>query len=242
MANGGAAPGGEATSGPVTLAANRGRTREKDDIRMVDLLYSIPPLVIYLVVGLVVGVESVGVPLPGEIVLISASVGASTGLADPVALGVVAAVGAIIGDSVGYAIGKRYGSALLDKLGRKFPKHFGPNRIARAERLFGRYGAWAVLFGRFVALLRILAGPLSGVLGMSYPKFLAANASGGIIWAGTITAVAYVFGLVAEKWFKQVSWFALAASVLVGVGAWLFVRRRRARRRQRSAAAEKIDA
>lgn len=209
---------------------------------MVHLLYSIPPLVIYLVVGLVVGVESVGVPLPGEIVLISASVGASTGLADPVALGVVAAAGAILGDSIGYAIGRRYGSALLDKLSRKFPRHFGPQRISRAERLFDRYGAWAVLFGRFVALLRILAGPLSGVLGMSYPKFLAANASGGVLWASTITAVAYVFGLVAEKWFKQASWLALAASVLVVAGAWLFWRRRRARRRQAAAAVEKIDA
>lgn len=207
---------------------------------MVELLHSIPPLVIYLVVGLVIGVESVGVPLPGEIVLISASVGASTGLADPVLLGVAAAAGAIVGDSVGYAVGKRYGTALLGRLGRRFPKHFGPEQIARAERSFERWGAWAVLFGRFVALLRILAGPLSGVLGMSYPKFLAANASGGVLWAGTITTVAYLFGIVAEKWFKQVSWAALIASALVAVGAWLYVRRRRARRQEPDQ--EKVDA
>lgn len=208
---------------------------------MVELLHSIPPLVIYLVVGLVIGVESVGVPLPGEIVLISASVGATTGLADPVLLGVVAASGAIIGDSVGYAVGKRYGTTLLDKLGRKFPKHFGAEQIARAERSFERWGAWAVLFGRFVAVLRILAGPLSGVLGMSYPKFLAANASGGVLWAGTITAVAYTFGIVAEKWFQGVSWVALGATALAVVGAWIYLRRRRTRRRQQQLAPERVD-
>lgn len=232
-----------ASSGHGTLAANRSAAadREKDDIRMLQLLGSIPPLVIYVAVGLVVGVESVGVPLPGEIVLISASVGASTGLADPLALGAVAAGGAIIGDSVGYAIGKRYGTSLLDWLGRKAPKHFGPKRLARAERAFDRWGAWAVLFGRFVALLRILAGPLSGVLGMPYGKFLAANATGGLLWAGTITSVAYVFGLVAEKWFRQVSWVALAAVVVLAAGGWIYLRRRRANR-AKEAEPEKVDA
>lgn len=207
---------------------------------MLQLLESIPPLVIYLVVGVVIGVESVGVPLPGEIVLISASVGASQGMVNPVALGAVAAIGAIIGDSIGYAIGKRYGTSLLDWLGRKAPKHFGPERIASAERSFSRWGAWAVFGGRFVALLRILAGPLSGVLGMPYRKFLTANATGGIVWAGTITTVAYLFGIVAEHWFHQVSWLGLAGVAILAVGAWLWfwVRRRRAH----ATTEEKIDA
>ncbi len=198
---------------------------------MIEWLESIPPLVIYVVVGLIVGLESVGIPLPGEIMLVSASVAASQGIVNPWILGSIAALGAVVGDSVGYAVGKRYGASLLAKLGRKAPKHFGPERIARAERAFERWGAWAVFGGRFVALLRILAGPLSGVLGMSYGKFLVANATGGVVWAGSISAVAYVFGLVAEQWIRQFSWFALGvAAVIGGVAAVVLLRRRAAHR------------
>lgn len=193
---------------------------------MFEWLQTIPPVVIYLTVGLIIGFESVGIPLPGEITLVSAAVAASQNLANPIVLFIVAASGAIIGDSVGYAVGKRYGRSLLGWLGRKAPKHFGPQQIAEAERVFERRGAWAVFGGRFVALLRILAGPLAGILGMSYPKFLIANAAGGIAWAGTITTVAYVFGLVAEPWIRGASWLGLFIAVAIGVGMVLYVRRR----------------
>ena len=64
---------------------------------------------------------------------------------------------------------------------------------------------WAVFFGRFVALLRIFAGPLAGVLHMPYWKFLIANVLGGVIWAGGTTAVIYYVGVVAEAWLKRFS-------------------------------------
>ncbi len=208
---------------------------------MIEWLQSIPPLVIYVVVGSIVGLESVGIPLPGEIMLVSASVAASQGIVDPWILGSIAALGAVVGDSVGYAVGKRYGTSLLVKLGRKAPKHFGPERVARAEKAFDRWGAWAVFGGRFVALLRILAGPLSGVLGMSYGKFLVANATGGVVWAGSITAVAYVFGLVAEQWIRQFSWFALAVAAVIGIVAAIVLARRRAARRASPAPEEKTE-
>ncbi|MEI6254215.1 MAG: DedA family protein, partial [Mycobacteriaceae bacterium] len=76
---------------------------------------------------------------------------------------------------------------------------------------------WAVFFGRFIALLRILAGPLAGALRMRYPHFLAANASGAICWAGGTTAVVYFLGLAAEKWLSRFSWVALVLAVLLGV-------------------------
>lgn len=68
---------------------------------MIEWLQSIPPLVIYVVVGSIVGLESVGIPLPGEIMLVSASVAASQGIVDPWILGSIAALGAVVGDSVG---------------------------------------------------------------------------------------------------------------------------------------------
>lgn len=141
------------------------------------LLQSIPPLMVYLVVGAVVGIESLGIPLPGEIVLVSAAVLSSHPelAVNPIGVGGAAVIGAVVGDSIGYSIGRRFGLPLFDRLGRRFPKHFGPGHVALAERLFNRWGVRAVFLGRFIALLRIFAGPLAGALKMPYPRFLAAK-------------------------------------------------------------------
>jgi len=182
------------------------------------LLQTIPPLAVYLTVGLVIGVESLGIPLPGEIVLVTAAVLStreSLGVS-PVWVAVAAITGAIIGDSIGYSIGRRFGMSLFERLGRRFPKHFGTGHVALAKQLFSRWGVWAVFFGRFIALLRILAGPLAGALRMRYPHFLAANASGAICWAGGTTAVVYFLGLAAEKWLARFSWVALVIAVVIG--------------------------
>ena len=122
-----------------------------------EWLQAIPPLAIYLVVGGVIGFESLGIPLPGEIVLISASLLAAQGVADPLWIGICASAGAILGDTIGYSIGRKYGPRLFVWLGGKFPKHFGPDHLAQAEKAFDKWGMWAVFFGRFIALLRIFA-------------------------------------------------------------------------------------
>ncbi|RCG13840.1 DedA family protein [Streptomyces reniochalinae] len=205
-----------------------------------EWLEHIPAVSVYLLVGVVIGLESLGIPLPGEIVLVSSALLASQqGHIDPVVLGVSATAGAIIGDSIGYAIGRKGGKPLLEWLGRKFPKHFGPAHVATAERSFQRWGMWAVFFGRFIALLRIFAGPLSGVLKMPYWKFLTANVLGGAVWAGGTTAVIYYVGIVAEAWLKRFSWLGLVAAVLIGVASMVIVKRRSA---QVAAAAEEDPA
>ncbi len=184
------------------------------------LLETIPPLAIYLTVGLVIGLESLGIPLPGEIVLVSAALLASRenlGIS-PLWVGVAATIGAIIGDTLGYTIGRRFGMSLFERLGRRFPAHFGPGHVALAKQLFARWGVWAVFFGRFIALLRILAGPLAGALRMRYPYFLVANATGAVCWAGGTTAVVYFLGLAAEKWLARFSWVALVIAVIIGIG------------------------
>ncbi|MFJ5807512.1 DedA family protein [Streptomyces sp. NPDC093093] len=192
-----------------------------------EWLETIPAVSVYLLVGLVIGLESLGIPLPGEIILVSSALLASQhGEIDPVVLGLCAITGAIVGDSIGYAIGRRGGKPLLEKLGRRFPKHFGPEHVALAERSFDKWGMWAVFFGRFVALLRIFAGPLAGVLRMPYWRFLVANILGGILWAGGTTAVIYSVGIVAEPWLKRFSWLALAVALLFGLAVTLVVRGR----------------
>jgi len=189
-------------------------------------LGTIPPFAVYLLLLAVIGIESMGIPLPGEVALVSASLLAATGAVSPWGVGIAASVGAIIGDSVGYWIGRRGGQALFDRLGLRFPKHLGPEKIDRARRSFHRYGVWAVFFGRFVALLRILAGPIAGSLRMPYWKFLLANAGGGVFWAGGTTAVIYFLGRAAERWLKDFSWALLGAVVLGGVVTALVVRHR----------------
>jgi membrane protein DedA with SNARE-associated domain len=195
------------------------------------LLESIPPLAVYLIVGVIIGLESLGIPLPGEIALVSAALLASRHTLDinPVAVGAAATIGAVIGDTIGYSIGRRYGMGLFERLGRRFPKHFGPGHVALAKRLFARWGVWAVFFGRFIALLRIFAGPLAGALKMRYPHFLAANATGALCWAGGTTAVVYFLGLAAEHWLSRFSWVALLVAVAVGIGATMLLRERTGR-------------
>jgi membrane protein DedA with SNARE-associated domain len=197
-----------------------------------EWLGHLPVLVIYLIVGAIILLESMGVPLPGEITLVSASLLAATGVTSVWGVAVAASLGAIVGDSIGYAIGRRGGRALLERFGRRFPKHFGPPHLARAERIFDKWGVWAVFFGRFVALLRILAGPLAGALRVPYRKFLVANAAGGIAWSfGTAFAVYYA-GRAAEKYLRGFSWIALVVAVLFGIATTLYLRRRAARAHQ----------
>jgi membrane protein DedA with SNARE-associated domain len=194
-------------------------------------LHTVPPLLVYLVVGLVVGVESLGIPLPGEIVLVTAALMAShhDGVS-PIIVGISASAGAIIGDSIGYALGKRFGPRVFGWAGEKFPRHFSEDKIDRAQALFTRYGAWAVFFGRFVALLRILSGPLAATMGMHYGKFLLANAAGGIAWAGGTTAVVYFVGEAAEHYLAEFSWIALLVVLLAVIGFSVRARLRRSPR------------
>jgi membrane protein DedA with SNARE-associated domain len=190
-------------------------------------LEAIPPLSVYLLVGLVIMIESLGIPLPGEIVLVSAALLASQQHhLSPLWIGIVASAGAIVGDSIGYMIGRKGGQRLFAWAGRKFPKHFGPKHIAKAEGIFHRRGVWAVFFGRFIAFLRILAGPLAGSLRMPYPKFLAANAFGGIVWASGTTAAIYYLGIVAEKWLSGFSYVGLGVAAVAGVIISLIVKKR----------------
>ncbi|HUO38706.1 MAG TPA: DedA family protein [Mycobacterium sp.] len=195
-----------------------------------SLLQTIPPLAVYVIVGAVIGVESLGIPLPGEIVLVSAALLASHHelAVNPVAVGAAAVLGAVIGDSIGYSIGRRFGMRLFDRLAARFPRHFSHGHVALGERLFARWGFWAVFFGRFIALLRILAGPLAGALKMPYPQFLAANAAGALCWAGGTTALVYLVGVAAERWLSRFSWIGLVVVVAGGITVALVLRRRTA--------------
>ena len=180
-----------------------------------------------LLVAVVVALESMGLPVPGETTLVTAALVAGTG--HGLHIGVVvaaAALGAIAGDSAGYWIGRRWGHALLVRYGPLV--RIDAARLRLGQYLFARHGGKVVFFGRFVALLRALAALLAGTNGMPWPRFLAFNAAGGVVWAAIFGFGAYTLG---EGFTHLQGRFALAGIVLgvLGVvgGLW-FVRRHEA--------------
>jgi len=149
----------------------------------------------YWIVALIVGLESVGLPLPGETILVLAAIYAATEPSFNIwVVMAVAAFGAIVGDNIGYGLGSRYGYALLLRYGERIGMF--ERRIKLGQYLFLRHGAKVVFLGRFVALLRILAAFLAGLNRMPWRTFLIANATGGVVWATVFGGGGYVFGKV----------------------------------------------
>lgn len=158
----------------------------------------------YWGVGIIVGLESMGIPLPGETILVLAAIYAAANH-DLTITGVVlaATIGSIIGDNLGYLIGRRYGFPLLLKHGGKI--NMTEDRIKLGQYLFTHFGGKIVFIGRFIALLRILAAFLAGVNKMPWWIFLFANATGAILWASVFGFGGYIFG---EQLFKMHSSYA----------------------------------
>lgn len=191
-------------------------------------LTTIPPMAVYLIAGLAVGIESLGVPIPGETILVAAAILSSRHevAISPHGIAIAAILGAVIGDTIGYTIGRRYGQRLFGYLERRFPHHFSRDLVDYAEHVFQRWGMLAVFVGRFIALLRIFAGPLSGSLKMHYPRFLVANASGAVCWAGGTTYLVYYIGTTAEQYLKNFSYVALGLAVVIGLLGSTILRRK----------------
>jgi membrane protein DedA with SNARE-associated domain len=172
---------------------------------------------------LLVAVESMGVPVPGESALITA---AALGRWPIELVIATAAAAAIVGDNVGYWLGRTGG--------RRFLERFGPvarhtqKALPRAERFFDKHGGKAVFLARFVAFLRITAAWVAGISRMPWWRFFAWNAAGGIAWATLVGLLAYFFG---KTLAKSVGTYGLYAALVLlaagGVGYFLYKRRRR---------------
>ncbi len=147
----------------------------------------------YWVVLLAVAVESVGLPVPGETMLLTAAIYA--GVSGHLSITLViasAAAGAILGDNGGYLIGRTLGERVLWRFGR--PDGRSGRALVVGRYLFGRYGGKVVFFGRFVAVLRIFAALLAGVTQMAWPRFVVYNATGGVLWATVMGMLGYGLG------------------------------------------------
>lgn len=156
--------------------------------------------------------ESMGLPLPGETMLLLAAAYAGAGHLSVWGVILAAAAGAIVGDSLGYTIGKRGGRALLNRYGRRL--RIKEHHLARAEEFFARYGDKVVFFGRFIAVLRVFSAFLAGVHRMPYRRFLLYNAAGGILWAVSLGWLGAAFG---SQWPRLERWAGRAGLLLLGI-------------------------
>jgi membrane-associated protein len=172
--------------------------------------------------------ENAGVPVPGETILITASVLARTGqsLSLPVIV-VVATLAATLGDNLGFALGHWGGRRLLDRYRAFF--RIRPEAIARGERIFRRYGPVTVFAARFIVGLRVFAGPLAGVLRMHWARFAAFNALGALTWVTVIASVGYAFGRQVPALLRTMRTANLALLAIVVLLAVIFGKRLLAR-------------
>jgi len=177
----------------------------------------------YWIVAGIVGIESMGVPAPGETVLVTAAIYAgTTHRLSIVLLIAAAALGAIIGDNLGYLIGRRFGYELLLRHGRRIG--MDERRLKLGRFLFDRHGGKVVFFGRFMAVLRALAGVLAGAACMEWRRFLAFNAAGGIAWASLYGSAAYVFGDRVERLRGSLAVVSVIIAALVVGAVWWWLR------------------
>lgn len=160
---------------------------------ILDLLRSFLAHYGYWAVAAMLLLENAGLPVPGETILLLASFLAFSEhelrLPYIILIGICAAT---LGDNLGFAIGHYGGRPLLERYQHIFRV---PSRVlAKGERLFQRFGALTIFFARFVFGMRVIAGPLAGVLRMPWREFVIFNLMGAVLWVTVISSVGYLFG------------------------------------------------
>jgi membrane protein DedA with SNARE-associated domain len=189
----------------------------------------------YLAVAGLIGVESFGVPAPGQTIMVAAAIYAGAGRLNIFAVAAIAFVAAVLGDNIGYWIGARGGRKVALRWGRYV--FLTPERLARAEGFFARRGGRIVLVARFIDGLRQFNGVIAGITAMPWRTFLLYNTIGAALWVGFWTTIAYLLGanlIEIIEHAHRYQWWAIAAGVLA-VGGYValhvrHIRRRRARR------------
>lgn len=184
--------------------------------------YGLPAIFIIILL------ESAGLPLPGETMLLTGAVLAGSGNGLEIwAVIATAAVAAILGDNLGFWVGRRWGLRLLLRYGRYV--HLDERKLKLGQYLFLRHGGKIVFFGRFVALLRTFAAVLAGANRYDVRSFLLWNALGGIVWASAMGGLGYAFGSQVENVLGPVGLGALAVVVILSVALWRFFKVHEAR-------------
>jgi membrane protein DedA with SNARE-associated domain len=180
----------------------------------------------YWAVGAALLLENAGIPVPGETILLLASFLAySQHELRLVWIIVVATLAATLGDNLGFALGFYGGRALFGRYQTMF--RIRAATLERGEKLFAQYGAVTIFFARFIFGMRIIAGPMAGVLRMPWRKFLIFNFLGAAVWVTTISGVGYLFGRHWQRLQQDLKRFDVIALIVVLVVALVLWRRNR---------------
>ncbi len=178
----------------------------------------------YWLVGVVICLEALGLPLPGESLLIAGAIYAAT--THHMAIVLIVAVGSVaatLGSMAGFAVGHWIGPKRLTRYGRYVGLNEERGRIVKG--LFRRHGAKVILVARFVAFLRSLAAILAGATEMPWLRFAIANAVGAVAWCALYGFGAYWLGAEAERLATPAAIGLGCAAGIVVVIAIVFVRK-----------------
>ena len=186
----------------------------------------------YWAVPLLVMIEDFGIPVPGETVLIAASVYAGAGRLNVVAVGVVGFVAAVAGDNIGFANGHFGGRALVLRWGRYV--RLTEERLDKAEAFFNRRGAWIITVARFIEVLRQANGIIAGITGMRWLRFLAFNALGAALWVGTWVSLGYLAGSHIGTIYHYITEYFFYVLIALAVLLAAYIARRMLRRSRRT--------
>jgi len=183
----------------------------------------------YAFLFLVVLLESTGLPLPGESLVVAGGLLAGEGTFNIFLVLLTAWAGSVVGDNLGYAVGRRYGRKIVVRWGERFG--LGEKRFKMVEERFQDYGFAVVLVARFVIILRQLNGFVAGTMHMNWGVFLLYNSISAALWSLAYGGLAYAFGTAFQKLFEGYStWPLYVAAVvvcLIGcVGTYKFLFRR----------------
>lgn len=165
--------------------------------------------------------ESLGIPLPGEIALVTAAAYASHGRISIYVVVLLAALGATIGGILGYWIGIKGGLPLVARYGGYIGVR--KSHIDKAHAFFERNGSKTILFGRFIALLRTWAAVVAGAACMSFTKFVIYNTAGSIAWAIVFGSLGYYFGRDLPLLEEYISRFSFGALIVGALALGVFL-------------------
>ncbi len=177
-------------------------------------------------------IENMGVPLPGQLVLIAAALYAGTGSLNIVAVAIVGLVASMVGSAAGYAIGVYGGRPLVERYGKYVL--LTEERLDKAETFFNRRGWLVLLVGRFIDGVRQAMGILAGISDMTFRRFMLFSTAGAVIWIGFWTALSDAAGSHVTTIVTYSGYFAAAVAVVLVVLLIRFVVRARRRTASRS--------
>jgi membrane protein DedA with SNARE-associated domain len=180
----------------------------------------------------IIGLESMGIPSPGETALVLAAILASQGKLQIWLVILIGVVSAIIGDNIGYLLGRKFGRDVLVARGPLYDRRI--RAIDYGDRFFARHGPKAVFIGRWIALVRFATAWLAGINRMRFRQFFFWNALGGITWGLAYGLAGYYGGHAAAHVLAQAGIVGLVVMGVTVVAAWLVIKRRERRAAQRS--------